>query len=413
MTEMTTLRKNKITKAAILSAIAECKTLGREAFLSKYGFKASRTCSMVIDGEAYDSKAIVGVAAGLAAADFSGGKATVGRVLRTLGFKLGVLLFARAAKGILDAAHEAFKKQVGDKVLLKAWYYPSGSNRVGHILGFARIGQPFMVCAPEVTEAAEDALYEVAAEYPELEIAIDSGAYKRSIANFPTKSGKLPHPDRAIGWHCDNPISDAEWQDIFNLYHRLAAVYGRRLMVVAPDQVGFQKETLDLVKKYREDIRKLIAAGCKVMVVSQKGELDQVAFDAEIERILGTNDYVRALPCAKNATSVAEIKAFAAARRPRHLHLLGMGLRSPNAPKAAKAVLSASSATRLSYDSCLINESVGKSNGRSNHPAEVKGGPRVLEAAKAKARELFGFVKGSEDPAYHAEAIRLAWGATA
>jgi TIR domain len=82
-----------ITRAAVLAAIEEYDQLGQDEFLAMHGFDRARSYLLVYDGKAYDSKAIVGVAHGflpgersLAARDFSGGDATVGRLLRGLGF---------------------------------------------------------------------------------------------------------------------------------------------------------------------------------------------------------------------------------------------------------------------------------------------------------------------------------------
>jgi 5-methylcytosine-specific restriction protein A len=79
---------------AVLQAIAEYDQLGQADFLEKYGFRPARKYRLVHDGKGYDSKAILGVAyryqfpsrGALASDDFSGGEATVGRVLDSLGF---------------------------------------------------------------------------------------------------------------------------------------------------------------------------------------------------------------------------------------------------------------------------------------------------------------------------------------
>jgi 5-methylcytosine-specific restriction protein A len=78
---------------AVLAAVAEFDSLGRETFLNRYGFKPARTYFLEYDGREYDSKAIVGVAYGyanntaaLAPKDFSGGDAAAANVLRRLGF---------------------------------------------------------------------------------------------------------------------------------------------------------------------------------------------------------------------------------------------------------------------------------------------------------------------------------------
>ncbi|HEY2404194.1 MAG TPA: HNH endonuclease signature motif containing protein [Steroidobacteraceae bacterium] len=86
-----------ITRAAVLEAISEYGRLGQDEFRAKYGFERARSYLLIHKGRAYDSKAIVGVAHGylpgervLAARDFSGGEATVGRLLRALGFTVQV-----------------------------------------------------------------------------------------------------------------------------------------------------------------------------------------------------------------------------------------------------------------------------------------------------------------------------------
>jgi 5-methylcytosine-specific restriction protein A len=86
-----------INRDALLQAIGEYDRLGQEGFLERYGFDRAREYLLVHDGKRYDSKAIVGAAHGflptgrpLAASEFSGGEATVGRLLRRLGFTVQV-----------------------------------------------------------------------------------------------------------------------------------------------------------------------------------------------------------------------------------------------------------------------------------------------------------------------------------
>jgi len=85
-------------RAAVEAAIEEFDRVGRDYFLEKYGFGRSREYMLhdSTTGKLYDSKAIVGAAYGYAfpdegplrAADFSGGEATVERVLADLGFQV-------------------------------------------------------------------------------------------------------------------------------------------------------------------------------------------------------------------------------------------------------------------------------------------------------------------------------------
>lgn len=82
--------------AAVKSALAEFDEIGREAFLKRYGYGRSRNYLIEYDGNLYDSKAIVGAAFGIQHPDrgplkhseFSGGDATVRRLLEGLGFSV-------------------------------------------------------------------------------------------------------------------------------------------------------------------------------------------------------------------------------------------------------------------------------------------------------------------------------------
>jgi hypothetical protein len=84
---------------AVLKAIAEFDELGRDTFLDKYGFGHARRYFLVYGGKHYDSKAIAGVAHGfqfpgrgaLKSEGFSGGNATVKKILEKLGFRVELL----------------------------------------------------------------------------------------------------------------------------------------------------------------------------------------------------------------------------------------------------------------------------------------------------------------------------------
>lgn len=79
---------------AVRRAVEEFDSLGREAFLERYGFGRSKEYFLDWNGKLYDSKAIVGVAhkyqfpeqGALTPGDFSAGEITVKRKLESLGF---------------------------------------------------------------------------------------------------------------------------------------------------------------------------------------------------------------------------------------------------------------------------------------------------------------------------------------
>jgi hypothetical protein len=81
-----------VDREAVLRAVAEYNRLGRDEFLKQYKFGPAKRYFLVLDGTYYDSKAIVGAAQTLnggprlTAEDFSGGEATVVKLLTGLGF---------------------------------------------------------------------------------------------------------------------------------------------------------------------------------------------------------------------------------------------------------------------------------------------------------------------------------------
>ena len=88
--------KNLTDKQAVIEAIEEYNSLGRESFLMKYGFGKARDYFLIYKSKCYDSKAIAAVAHGiqhpnvgyLTSNDFSGGRDTVYRKLKSLGFEV-------------------------------------------------------------------------------------------------------------------------------------------------------------------------------------------------------------------------------------------------------------------------------------------------------------------------------------
>lgn len=81
-----------MTRAGVLTAVAEFDRLGRDAFLESTGFGRARAYFLEHDGRLYDSKAIAGYAhrvstgTPLGPGDFSGGDSTVAQRLEGLGF---------------------------------------------------------------------------------------------------------------------------------------------------------------------------------------------------------------------------------------------------------------------------------------------------------------------------------------
>ena len=240
--------------------------------------------------------------------------------------------------------------------MLRPVYFASGSNRPADIRGFASVGHPIGVAAPEVSPAAELEL--VRSSVP---VFVDSGAFSEVVFE-------------ATGVRVVKPITDAEWRKRLALYRRLAVAMGPRVSIVAPDRIADQEETLRRLALYAPELRELRALGARILVPVQKGTRTQAAFVREVVLVLGFDDFVHAIPSKKQATTMVELAAYVAEVKPRAVHLLGLGIRNASAP-AALAILA--EVDEVSLDSNLIAARVGRG-----------AAPRILTRARDHAARI-------------------------
>ena len=113
--------------------------------------------------------------------------------------------------------------------------FASGANRVGDLFGFVAAGIAPGVALPEVNAAAAGLLVRLAgAGVP---LFLDSGAF--SEVEF-----------GPMGPQVTAAITDAEWRERLAMMLDVAAAGGASVTAVAPDQVGFQGETLARLGRY-------------------------------------------------------------------------------------------------------------------------------------------------------------------
>lgn len=374
-----TLRGREITRDSILAAIEECDRLGKVTFLRRYGFRESVRFVLRHDGRSYPSKAILGVAAGLSSREFFGGAAHTAAQLTRLGFHVRNVATGCKMGRQLDSLRRACIAQ-GLSVGERPWpqlgvtptaYFASGSNEAPEIRGLSFAGADIGVAVPHVRAEAEAELCALAGT--DVLVFVDSGAF--SEVEFGPEGPKVVRP-----------MEDKDWQRVLGLYRRLADALGEQVWVVAPDRVGCQMTSLERLERYRDDVRELhFLYGARVLVPVQKGELSQVEFAAAVDDILGFRDWVPALPCKKAATSAPEVAAFVKARKPEHVHLLGLGITNKG---LGDYLAPFGELTTVSLDACWITGNAGRKNGRANHPHEEKGGARVFTKAKDTARAV-------------------------
>ena len=94
-------------------------------------------------------------------------------------------------------------------------------------------------------------------------------------------------------------------------------------LFVAPDIVGDQQGSIELVRKNATWLKRHLAAGRKVIIPIQKGGVSLAEAFRAVEEILGRNDFVVGVPSNQKAVSDAEFAEFVAAARPSKIHFLG------------------------------------------------------------------------------------------
>ena len=94
-------------------------------------------------------------------------------------------------------------------------------------------------------------------------------------------------------------------------------------LYVAPDIVGDQRGSIDLVQSHGNWIKNQLNRGREIIIPIQKGEQSLAEAYEEIAQILGRRDFVVGVPSNAKAVSDAEFAEFVAAAKPPKLHFLG------------------------------------------------------------------------------------------
>jgi hypothetical protein len=241
-------------------------------------------------------------------------------------------------------------------------YFASGSSRPADIRGFAAVGHPIGVAAPEVSPNAEAELVRLAGTG--IPVFVDSGAFSE-VAFGPA------------GVTVVRPIDASGWAERLALYRRLAVALGDQVHLVAPDRIGDQEETLRRLAAHAPELRELRALGANILVPVQKGTRTQAAFVRDVERVLGFDDFVHAIPSKKKATTLDELEAYLRDVKPSKIHFLGLGIKNASAGAALALVERHAPGAVVTMDSNLIAASVGRGSR-----------PRRLTLAADEARRL-------------------------
>lgn len=236
----------------------------------------------------------------------------------------------------------------------QALYFVSGASAMSDLRGLLRLSVPLGISIQELSAPALEVLFEHAC-LPFVRIFVDSGAFS-----------EVDRTGRVV-----DPITDEEWTRRVAVMLRVALAFGTRATIVAPDCVGNQAETLRRLRRHAVAMRAARAAGARIVVPIQRGDQAPASFAAAAAEAIGFDDFVAGIPGNKIAMPTSELEAFLRARRPRAIHLLGMGPKNARFQKLVDVVRRLAPGADLSCDSQAFTAQSGRTNGED-------GGPRAL-----------------------------------
>jgi hypothetical protein len=150
-------------------------------------------------------------------------------------------------------------------------------------------------------------------------LALTAGQALLTLPGYLNRGGRVFIDSGAFT--TDAQFGPSEWDRILICYERVAdmTTCPENLYVVAPDQLGEQAGTLNLLMEYRERLIKLIGTGCHVIVPLQCGALPAADMLARVTAILGGSRFVAGIPSNKAAMSIEECATL----DHRAFHILG------------------------------------------------------------------------------------------
>ena len=243
---------------------------------------------------------------------------------------------------------------------MKPVHFCSGASAPADLRGLARIRRPLGVSIPELSGPALEYLLTLGEI---VEVFVDSGAFS-----------EVDEQARVVA-----PISDGDWMERVVVMHRIAAALGSGAVIVAPDRVGDQQETLRRLALFEDVLRAIMALGARLVVPIQRGGMSPTLFHDAAACLVG-GPFVCGIPGNKAAMPPGELEDFLRARRPAAVHLLGVGPKSDRFRALVDVLRRFVPDAEVSCDSNGLAALVGKSNGRG-------GKPRALTAWQATTGE--------------------------
>lgn len=235
-----------------------------------------------------------------------------------------------------------FKREQGDFVsdfnpASNVTTYRSGSSARADILGYMRAKSPIGICILDASSPVRALVASYVSQGGH--VFIDSGAYR--VFRKTLKDPKTP------------PIN---FNKVFALYRDVINQCDSHegLIVVAPDEVGKQQNSYDLLVQYHQNIEEFHQQGVSIMVPMQKGALSIEEHYNRCRELLGF-DFIVGLPSNAEALSPKETFDFVQAVNPSRVHFLGCAETALVHEAKFKAPL-----THFSCDATKLRKHIGK-----------------------------------------------------
>lgn len=144
------------------------------------------------------------------------------------------------------------------------------------------------------------------------------------------------------------------------------------LTLVAPDRVGNQQATLDLLAKYQKELYQLICLGVDLIIPIQLGNLSLAEAYKQIVNIMQTKAFRVGLPSNAKAVTLENILEFVASEQPKKIHLLG--LRSTKFNSFLSQITGIAPQTHVSADATTLR-------------SKLKKGSKLVNLIEAKTKQ--------------------------
>lgn len=281
---------------------------------------------------------------------------------------------ARGSRSALFDRIQARRAPAPPPQELWATHYTSGVTQRADLEAMAACGRPVGVSMAELGHGASVDLLMAMSRWQPVPLFIDTGAVREASSGVPmTHAVWRERLDRI--------------EDLVRRARALQADAGLELpvLVVAPDKVGDQDESLERLARYRARLVRLRELGATILVPLQPGALSLVELERAVDRVLGPglHGWVPAIPMRQGVVAPAQLGDYLAAARPRRLHLLGVGPKSPmvtgkRAP-LQHALARGRRDVKLTMDSVIVRASSVARHHRAGAPAHERALERLAE----------------------------------